>query len=371
MQTPDQRLRGPLVRLTVIPGWVVVTAATLLFAAGFSLPLEYQFVPLVASIVVFGLPHGAVDHLAPTRVCGTPVTPRSLLAVGVLYGVVGGLYAASWFVTPVAAFALFILITWLHWGQGEIHALTALLGVDHLTGPGQRLLAALARGTLPMLVPLVFFPEQYRFVVETVVGLFGAWIGGPAAAVFTESGRLVVAALVAVLLVATLSLGLYRAEQRRDWVVDAGEILLLVSFFAMVPPILAIGLFFTWWHALRHVGRLLALDPEACRRLDAGRYGRTLGRFARDAAPLTAASLLFLGLFYVLVPVRPGGISEWTGLYLVLIAALTLPHVLIVAYLDHVQDVWTGHPVALLDQRRNEARNPFSSQEDTQELPRS
>ena len=347
MQPPNERVRGRLVRLTVLPGWVVVATTTLLFATGFSLPLEYQFVPLVASVVVFGLPHGAVDHLAPTRVRETPATIRSVLTVGVLYGVVGGLYAVTWFVNPVAAFVLFILITWLHWGQGEIHALTAVLGVNHLTGPGQRLLAALARGTLPMLVPLVFFPEQYRFVVETVVGLFGVSIGGPVAVVFTDSGRLAVATLVAALLVASLSLGLYRTERRRDWAIDAGELLLLVGFFAVVPPILAVGLFFTCWHALRHIGRLLALDPDARRTLTADGYAGTLAQFGRDAAPLTAVSLLLFGAFFVLVPDTPGTISEWTGLYLVLIAALTLPHVLVVADLDRVQRVWTGQRVAL------------------------
>jgi Brp/Blh family beta-carotene 15,15'-monooxygenase len=342
--------REALVRLTVVPGWAVLVVVTLAFAAGLSLPLEYQFVPLVASVALFGLPHGAVDHLAPTRVRGRPPTRRSLAAVGLLYAVVGGVYAAVWFVAPIAAFAAFILLTWLHWGQGEVHSLVALLGVDHLTTPAQRALTALARGTLPMLVPLVAFPEQYQFVAETLVGLFAEPTLGPADAAFTPTGRLGVAALVAGLLVASLALGYARADERRDWFVDAGEVALLVAFFAVVPPILAVGLYFTCWHALRHIARLVAIDPGARTGLADGRHSVALLRFARDAAPLTAVSLAVLGVFYWLVPVAPGSVSEWVAQYLVLIAALTLPHVVVVAWLDREQAVWTARP-ALLTER--------------------
>ncbi|SDJ18739.1 beta-carotene 15,15'-monooxygenase, Brp/Blh family [Halovenus aranensis] len=343
--------RRSLVRLTVVPGWVVFAVITAAFAAGLTVPLRYQFVPLVASVLVFGLPHGAVDHLAPTRVQGQPPTGRSLAAVGVLYAVVGGCYALAWFLAPVASFAVFILITWLHWGQGEVHSLVGVLGVDHLTTPAQRALTALARGTLPMLVPLVAFPEQYRLVTETLVGLFTTPTLGWAEGAFTPDGRLVVGVVVAGLLAGSLALGYVRAQRRRDWLVDAGEVGLLVAYFALVPPVLAVGLYFTCWHALRHVGRLLAIDPTARERLADREYGQALGRFARDAAPLTAVSLVFLGVFYWLVPVAPGSISEWVGLYLVLIAALTLPHVVVVAWLDHQQLVWTSRP-ALLAERQ-------------------
>lgn len=346
----DTTARRQLVRLTVVPGWLVVVAATVAFAAGLSIPLAYQFVPLVASVLLFGLPHGAVDHLAPTRVRGRPATNRSLAAVGLLYAALGGLYAALWFFAPVLSFALFILITWLHWGQGEVHSLIALLDTRHLTTPTQRGLTALARGTLPMLVPLVAFPDQYRLVAETLVGLFAAPSLGWADAAFTSTGRLVVAGLVATLLAVSLALGYARAQRRRDWLVDAGEVGLLVTFFAVVPPILAVGLYFTCWHALRHIGRLLAIDPESRRILSADRYAGALGRFARDAAPLTALSLVFLGAFYTMVPVAPGTVSEWVGLYLVLVAALTLPHVVVVTYLDRQQEVWSRRP-ALLTER--------------------
>jgi Brp/Blh family beta-carotene 15,15'-monooxygenase len=126
---------------------------------------------------------------------------------------------------------------------------------------------------------------------------------------------------------------------------------LLVAFFALVEPILAVGLYFTCWHALRHVGRLLALDPDARAALADGRVGAALTRFTRDATPLTLASLALLGGLALLVPASPAGLADLVGLYLVLIAALTLPHVAVVADLDRTQAVWTSRTMRLTGRR--------------------
>ena len=330
----------------MLPGWgllgvvAAVGAVRAVFAPGLSVPRSYQFVPLLASVAVLGLPHGAVDHLTPARARSRRATVRDMGVVGLLYAVLGGLYALLWFVLPVAGFVVFIGLTWLHWGQGEVHALGAVAGVDHLETPAQRALAALARGTLPMLVPLIAFPGEYRFVAETLVGLFGGSLG-PLTAAFTPTGRLVVALLVGTLLAGSLTLGYRRADNLRGWALDTGELGLLVLFFALVEPILAVGLYFTCWHALRHVGRLLALDPDARTALAEGRVGAALARFTRDATPLTVASLALLGGLALFVPTSPAGIADLVGLYLVLIAALTLPHVVVVADLDRTQAVWT------------------------------
>ncbi len=352
MTAPDSTVRRRLVRLTVLPGWLVLGTVAVLGAAGLvvapeqSLPRRYQFLPLVASALLMGLPHGAVDHLTPSRARGRAVSLRDMAAVGLLYAVLGGLYAALWFLLPAAAFVVFILLTWVHWGQGEVHALGAVLAVEHLDTPGSRALTALARGTLPMLVPLVAFPGEYRFVASELVGLFGGSLG-PLTAVFDPTGRAVVAVLVAGLLVGAVASGYRRADSRRSWAVDAGEVGLLVGFFSLVPPILAVGLYFTCWHALRHVGRLIALDPVAREALANGHTGRALGRFTRDATPLTLVSLALLGLLAALVPTSTAGVTDLVGLYLVLIAALTLPHVVVVAHLDREQAVWTPGKMGL------------------------
>jgi Brp/Blh family beta-carotene 15,15'-monooxygenase len=127
---------------------------------------------------------------------------------------------------------------------------------------------------------------------------------------------------------------------RGPWLADAGEVALLWTFFALVPPILAVGVYFCAWHALRHVARLLLSTDAAAAALAAGDTRAALGRFARDAAPLTAASLAVFALLAVLVPEAPGSRTEFLGLYLVGIAVLTLPHVAVVTWMDLRQGVW-------------------------------
>lgn len=332
-----------LARIAFVPGWVVVGAVTVAFLFGASLPLELQLLPLVASVVVLGLPHGAVDHLAVPRTRNETLTPRWLALVGGLYLLVGGVYAAVWFLAPVAAFAFFILLTWAHWGQGEIYPLVRLARVSHLDARWRRGLTALTRGALPMLVPLVAFPDQYRRVAATLVGLFDTDAADALAVAFSTEARLAVGTLLAVLVAATLLVGLYYSgrNDRRAWALEAGETLLLVAFFSAVPPLFAIGVYFCVWHSLRHVARLLAIDEAAVAALADGRTSAALARFAREATPLTIGALACFGLLYHLLPSSASSPLEAVGVYLVCIAAVTLPHVLIVTWMDERQGLWT------------------------------
>lgn len=332
-----------LFRLAFVPGWAVVAATTLGFAAGLSLPQSYQLVPLAVSVVVLGLPHGAIDHLAIPRTRGEAVTGRWLATVGVLYLLVGGGYAAVWFLDPAAAVGFFVLLTWAHWGQGDVYPLVVLSEGEHPAGRIGRALTAATRGALPMGVPFVSFPEQYELVVGTLAGLFDPAAPAALSAVFTPRARLAVAAVIAGLISLSLAIGVVSAAggDRRTLYVDAAETGLLVAFFWTVPPIFAVGLYFCVWHALRHIVRLLAVDPTAAAALESRRYGAAISAFVRDAAPLTAVSLGLLGSLYLVVPGTVTDPLALVGTYLVLIAVLTLPHVVVVTVMDYEQRIWT------------------------------
>ena len=102
-------------------------------------------------------------------------------------------------------------------------------------------------------------------------------------------------------------------------------------------PVLAVGLYFCLWHATRHVARLALLDPKSTGALEAGRVAPALVRFARNAAPLTVAALVLLLGLYLVVP-EVGATPP--ALYLLLVSALTLPHVVVVSFMDVRQGLW-------------------------------
>lgn len=330
-------IRRPLRALVVWLPWLPVAAATAAFAAGFHVPREWRYVPLVVSVVAFGLPHGAVDWAALPRAAVGRLDRRWLAVVGVVYLVAGGAYALGWFLAPFAAAFGFLLLTWVHWGQGELHPLRAVLGMDHLDARWRRGLTVALRGALPMGVPLLAFPDRYRTVLESFVAPFGGTVSGWP---FAADARVALAVGLVGLTAGTLAAGFAAATDRRAWALDAGETALLWAYFLVVPPVFAIGLYFCCWHAPRHVARTLTLDDRALEHLERGRLGGALVRFAREAAVPTLVALIGCAALWWAAPSPEPTLEGATAVYLVAIAVLTLPHVVVVTWLDRFAGYW-------------------------------
>lgn len=337
----EPQVRSIIQRRLLIPVGVALALTTAVVALGVQISPWAQFVPFLASLLVLGLPHGALDHLVPARISLTPVR-RSVTGVSILYLVLGAVVLATWLVFPLAAFVIFIGITWYHWGQGDLHAVVAFHGATHLRSVLSRALTIVVRGGLPMLVPLLAFPEAYLNVVTTTAALFRDQPPIPAGAV--ENARrlgVIVLPTAAILLFSMTAVHRRRIRITRSWLTDLAEVLLLATFFAVVPPILAVGMYFCFWHALRHIVRLQLIDTAAATALRAGQVARSLRIFARDAVPTTAVALLVLVIATVITGVTGGhDASRLLGVYLVLLSALTLPHVVIVTYMDHRERLW-------------------------------
>ncbi|MGF1473835.1 MAG: Brp/Blh family beta-carotene 15,15'-dioxygenase [Rubrobacteraceae bacterium] len=332
-------IRRTIVRAVILPSWAVILILTLLFVTGLKATGPVQYAPFVLSLVVFGLPHGAVDHLVPGRLQGA-VTARSVVGVALLYAALAAAYLVFWNVAPAAAFIFFILFTWFHWGQGDLYSQSAFFGRQHLSPMGLKVLMVVVRGGLPMLVPLLAFPGVYREVAGNMVGLFAApgmpaWLFGPLFRVGAGS------------IFCVLALGMfvwsYRVTgpgTRTALYLDGVEVVLLAAYFAVVPPVISIGLYFCLWHSPRHIVRLMLLSPASLSALRKGGILPALKDFARDAAPLTLAALVLLAGLYVLTPGGVQGAASYLALYLVLISLLTLPHVAVVGLMDRRQGLW-------------------------------
>ncbi len=99
-------------------------------------------------------------------------------------------------------------------------------------------------------------------VVESAAVVDGSLDG--AVLVVPGAVRLVGAALVVALVV--LHVVVVARSDGPRWR-QVSEDLVLVAFFAVVPPVLAVGLYFTLWHAVRHILRLELTErpvPGSC-----------------------------------------------------------------------------------------------------------
>jgi len=301
--------------------------------AGYSLPRDAQLVAYLVGMVGLNLPHGGYEHYVNLRHRGLPFGAGY---VGRYLAMVGGL-VGLFFLAPAAGTAVAFSVAMAKGGGADAAVLDGPTGATYLDGRGRRLLAALARGTPIILVPLAVQPGEVIAFATYVTNVFEP---GALTPWLADVWRLRVAAggVVAGSVLGHLAAG-YRADGGAAWRVDAAETLLLVAYFAVVPVIVAIGLYFPLWYSLRQAGRSEAVR----RRVDPAGDGPTRRQAAAIAAGGVAVTLaLGVGLFAV----APNPLSAPTLLvsavafYTLFVCVIALPHVVVGALLDPDRGIW-------------------------------
>ena len=297
-----------------------------------------QYVPFAVSLLLFGLPHGALDHLVVRWLRGERATARRVLPFVGIYLLPVVAYLALWQWLPVLALALFLLISLLHWGDGDHYFLATFLGRPAPRSARETGVIWLVRGGLPIALPVLTNPAGFPTVAGGVLAHFGAagtWQIDPALRI---AGLLALGTLLA--LYALQAAVAFRTAGGYALRTDLGEVALLVALFWLVPSVLAVGVYFCLWHSTRHIARLLLIDPRTLPLLRRRQVGRALLAFAADALPATLGALALLAALFVLHARTLHAIDSVVFLYLALIAALTLPHALLVLWMDRVQGLW-------------------------------
>ncbi|MEO1270820.1 MAG: Brp/Blh family beta-carotene 15,15'-dioxygenase [Myxococcota bacterium] len=296
----------------------------------------WHLLVFLAFLLIFGIPHGAIDHLVMARLIARRLLSPASLGLIIAYIVVGGGVVALWCLAPGWTFLAFLLVTIYHWGQGELWLLRqsspGLLRSNAVQG-----LALVLRGGIPILVPLLAWPEAFAQVTEAVVGLFGQSAHTTFALVHSAipAGWVLLLSTIALYAVWT-GVGVRRW---RPWLLDIAELASLVTFFTLTPPVLAIGLYLCLWHAPRHILRLthfMADRPPL--------HWRQVRTVALASLPMTlGAALTFAVVWWLL---RQGMLDPLTLMAGALagVAALTAPHVCVVAWMDHRDQIWTLLP---------------------------
>lgn len=316
---------------------IILGVMIFLFLLPIEAPYSVQVLPLMLSLVVLGLPHGAIDHLVPGLIRQSKLPHLAMILFIAAYIFLAMLVLALWWMSPVWGFVFFILITWWHWGSGDLAGLLELRKVKFINGPFLPLFTIIIRGGIPMLVPLVFFPDQYKMVASSIAEIFNKTSIDRLLPIFDPDFRMSLFIFLVTCVGVFLILTFEQARshnQLESFKRFALETILLILFFAVVPAYVAIGIYFCFWHSGQHIVRLILLDPTASQSFQSGDIPSALGRFMRLSAPLTAVSILSLIALFYIVPQPPAGLIALSGLYLALIAALTLPHSVLVFWMD-------------------------------------
>ena len=275
--------------------------------------ITWQVVIALIALAV-GIPHGALDHLVtlPRASIGKMIT---FISIYVLIALLAVLAILNW---NVYGFIGVVVMSALHFGVGDsafINELDRAAGRPRAKRVSQILYSASA-GMLPVVIPLT--NEESTSALAAVNSDLVNWHGG-----WNQE----LTYLVTIVYVVTV-MALVATARWRD-LIDI-NLLLILAFFT--PPLVAFAAYFGLWHAMRHTARLtlnLKSSQESIRENKSGKA------FIQAVLPGTPA---LVGTFIVSLGIAlltPGKLSdEFLWLTLVVVWALTVPHMMVTARLD-------------------------------------
>jgi len=307
---------GPLEAAARWSRWLVLGAAVLASVHFAGLPAIAGPVALVIAGLGFlaGVPHGAADHVMAARLSGG----RSMVGIGVVYA---GIAAAVWALLVWGGLPALIVVVGLsavHFGLGELEVERRVTG---WRPAGLIAIAIAIAGCGALVLPLARSGDQLQGVAAAISPGLAPLISGQP----LEMTLLIIwlaAAVVAV--IAALWSG-------HLWV--AVDIVLVGALGMSAPPLVAFAVWFGGWHGLRHCARMLTVEPGCAALVSSGRGPAAVQRMIRLAAlPSVAALATVVTLGWITVTASDPTVVVAEILRLLL--ALTVPHMVVVWWLD-------------------------------------
>jgi len=294
------------------------------FAVGFAIVLSLAFsrfiedtsiswqVVIALIALAIGIPHGALDHLV--------TLPRSsvkkmalFISIYVAVAVLAVVALLTW---NVVGFIFVVVMSAVHFGIGDAAFISEIDRRRENSKRFQKYLYASAAGTLPVVIPLV--SEKSTSALEKVNPALVNWHQG-------LNNDL----LLWTMLITSFAL-LRLIQKRRDG--EAIDLVLLYLLAVTAPPLVAFAVYFGCWHAMRHTARLTLTLPSS----QAAFAQRSVGKaFMRAVLPGTPALVGTFVAAALIVILRGDSLDDqflWVSL--VVVWALTVPHMAVTARLD-------------------------------------
>jgi Brp/Blh family beta-carotene 15,15'-monooxygenase len=293
----------------------VAVAAGILLSLIFSQVLDassmgWQVVIAVIALAI-GIPHGALDHLVTLP----KAQPKKMALFIVIYVLVAVVAVVGILNFNVFGFIIVLFMSAIHFGIGDAAFISEM---DKRTEPERKLnrwFYIPAAGFTPVFIPLV--NSASTDALASVNPALINWHQGFDSEI-----------LVAVTSFALVSIALMLIGKRYREGLDLTLLLLLAH---LAPPLIAFAVYFGCWHAMRHTARLTLSLPRSSERLSNG-----LNRQAFTSAVIPGLPAL-IGTFVVAGLLALSGrdfTDEFFWMALVVVWALTVPHMVVTAKLD-------------------------------------
>ncbi len=256
---------------------------------------DHATVVIVATIVLFGMPHGALDVYIAMKL-GLMRDRLSSFRFLAFYIAAAGGVLMVWFTAPIVALAFFLLLSAYHFAEEW----------DDAFGP----IGAACMGISTLAAPALFHTDQVRAIF--------VWLAGNSGGDLVELLRVCASLMIVVAGYGVLSV------YRRVWVVAIELAAIIISAF-LLPPLAYFGALFCILHAPRHIAsvqRRFAGDPIA--------------RLLRFAAPWAFAASVGVIAMAVSLGDRLTSIgSAGTAALFMILSALTVPHTWLISRMNN------------------------------------
>lgn len=268
--------------------------------------------------LIMGLPHGAMDHLVPRlRLSSPPGWWRTSL-FGVVYAAVAAVAWLLFRAFPETGTCVFIALAVLHFAAGE--GTFAALRAGVASHNALRGAVAATAAVVVTLLPVTLHWRQVQHYLVALIPTVQVQLPEPALHLTTTTLLICAGAAAA------------SAAIHRLWP-EALELCVLTALAVAAPPAVSFGVYFGAWHSVRHLAVLVEEDPQNASALASGRTRGPLARLARDVAgPTAVAALVVVALWQWSAN---GDLQHFVAADLAVLAGLTVPHAIVVWWLDH------------------------------------
>ena len=266
---------------------------------------------IAVTALALGIPHGALDHLV-TLPKSKPAVMALFIAIYVLVAIVAVISILKF---SVVGFIFVLLMSAIHFGIGDAAYINEMDRRGGRKAKLPRTIYAVAAGATPVMIPLVNSASTDA-LAQVNPALIDWHQGFDQEILYGVSGF----ALIAIVT-------LFMMHRKRESL----DIALLLALALIAPPLIAFAVYFGCWHAMRHTARLTLTLDSSQRAFASEDSQSAFVRAVIPGLPALAGTFLIAG---VLALLGNEFNDDFFWMALVVVWALTVPHMAVTAKLD-------------------------------------
>ena len=299
------------VRLFSTISVILAILASLLFSDLLGVAsMGWQVVIAVVALAI-GIPHGALDHLVTLP----KAQPKKMALFIVIYVAVAIVAVIGILKFNIVGFILVLFMSAVHFGIGDGAFINEIDKRGDSSQKLNRWFYIPAAGFTPVFIPLVNSASTQA--LASVNPALINWHKG-----FDSEILFIVSSFTAVAIVVMGFTKRYR---------EAFDLTLLLLLAHLAPPLIAFAVYFGCWHAMRHTARLTLSLPKSIENLTQGMLRKAFSQAVIPGLPALIGTFVVAG---ILALSGQDFTDEFFWMALVVVWALTVPHMAVTAKLD-------------------------------------